>query len=294
MSPKVESGRFEDGRWHVRTEHGEQESYDFLISACGVLHHPRMPSIEGLESFEGTSFHTARWDDGVQLAGKRVGLIGNGSTVLGFLCESHATAGAHDNVSGFVSAAQSGTNTGASGFATAPLTAIVPPVITKSFSPTSILAGIGVSAMTFQIANPNAATALSGVAFNDNFPSSPGAMTVASPATFSTSGCGSPVFTPVAGATSIGFSGGTIAAGGTCTVTVNVAAAAIGRTASALHIAEVVGDDDVVELLAGNARRLERFSRGVVGDVGGDEIVGNVAPLTNAGDRLELTEDLDV
>ena len=80
LGTKVESGRFEDGRWHVRTEHGEQESYDFLISACGVLHHPRMPSIEGLETFEGKSFHTAQWDDGLELAGQRVGLIGNGST----------------------------------------------------------------------------------------------------------------------------------------------------------------------------------------------------------------------
>jgi cation diffusion facilitator CzcD-associated flavoprotein CzcO len=80
LGTKVESGRFEDGRWHLRTEHGEQGSYDFLISACGVLHHPRLPRIEGIESFAGNSFHTAQWDDDLQLAGKRIGLIGNGST----------------------------------------------------------------------------------------------------------------------------------------------------------------------------------------------------------------------
>jgi cation diffusion facilitator CzcD-associated flavoprotein CzcO len=80
LGTRVESGRFDQGRWLVRTEHGDEEDYDFLISACGILHHPRLPTIEGLDSFAGACFHTARWDDGVPLAGRRVGIIGNGST----------------------------------------------------------------------------------------------------------------------------------------------------------------------------------------------------------------------
>lgn len=80
LATKVTHGRFEDGRWRIRTEQGDEEAFDFLVSACGILHHPRMPRIEGLERFRGPCFHTAQWDDGVTLAGKRVGLVGNGST----------------------------------------------------------------------------------------------------------------------------------------------------------------------------------------------------------------------
>jgi cation diffusion facilitator CzcD-associated flavoprotein CzcO len=80
LGTRVLSGHFEDGRWRVVSERGDEGHFDFLISACGVLHHPRMPAIEGLESFAGPSFHTARWPEGLDLAGRRVGLIGNGST----------------------------------------------------------------------------------------------------------------------------------------------------------------------------------------------------------------------
>jgi cation diffusion facilitator CzcD-associated flavoprotein CzcO len=80
LGTRVESGAFEDGRWRVRTSRGDEETYDFLISACGILHHPKVPPIEGLDGFAGESFHTARWPDGLDLRGKRVGVIGNGST----------------------------------------------------------------------------------------------------------------------------------------------------------------------------------------------------------------------
>ena len=41
---------------------------DFLISACGVLHHPRLPEHPGLDSFAGDVFHSARWDHDVRAA----------------------------------------------------------------------------------------------------------------------------------------------------------------------------------------------------------------------------------
>ncbi len=131
-------------------------------------------------------------------------------------------------MSGYVSAAESGTNTGAGGFATATLTALAPPVIAKSFSPTSILVG-GVSTVTFQITNPNATAALGGVAFSDTVPDvtrrdgrggDAGGVSLLA--------AGRRVFAPAAGAASVSFSGGTIAAGGTCTVTVNVTAPVAG------------------------------------------------------------------
>jgi len=77
---EIVDARFEDGRWRIRTGDGDEATADFLVSACGVLHHPRVPKIDGLESFEGAAFHSARWDHSVDLRGKRVAVVGTGST----------------------------------------------------------------------------------------------------------------------------------------------------------------------------------------------------------------------
>ncbi|HXI11176.1 MAG TPA: hypothetical protein VNM92_00825 [Thermoanaerobaculia bacterium] len=137
------------------------------------------------------------------------------------------TSGPHSNVSGFISSTEGGTNSGTTGVATATLTAVLPPVIAKQFAPSPILPG-GTSTLTFTITNPNQNDILSGVAFSDTFPTSPAAMTVAGSPGATTSGCGAPLFSPVAAAGSISFSGGTLAGGGTCTVTVNVTAPVAG------------------------------------------------------------------
>ncbi len=102
-----------------------------------------------------------------------------------------------------------------------------PPVISKSFLPNPILVG-GTSVLTFTITNPDTTVSQADVSFTDNLPSTPGQMQVAAPPGISTSGCGSPSFAPIPGDTSLTFSGGTIAAGGTCTVMVNVTAPASG------------------------------------------------------------------
>jgi len=51
-----------------------------VISGVGFLNRPNMPQIEGMESFQGPSWHTARWPDDADLAGKRVAVIGTGCT----------------------------------------------------------------------------------------------------------------------------------------------------------------------------------------------------------------------
>lgn len=66
--------------WTVTLADGTRSVFDVVIVASGVLHHPRLPDIEGLDSFEGPAFHTARWDDTAQIDGAKVGLIGSGST----------------------------------------------------------------------------------------------------------------------------------------------------------------------------------------------------------------------
>lgn len=71
---------YEGPTWLLTTASGEQLRFDVVISATGILHKPVYPDIEGLESFAGASFHSARWEHSVDLSGKRVGIIGTGST----------------------------------------------------------------------------------------------------------------------------------------------------------------------------------------------------------------------
>ncbi|MCC6763909.1 MAG: NAD(P)/FAD-dependent oxidoreductase [Deltaproteobacteria bacterium] len=71
---------FENGRWRVELSDGSSDVGDVVIAATGVLHHPAYPDIPGLDSFAGVAFHTARWNHDVPLAGRRVGVIGTGST----------------------------------------------------------------------------------------------------------------------------------------------------------------------------------------------------------------------
>ena len=71
---------FENGRWRIQMTDGSTDVGDVVIAATGVLHHPAYPEIEGLDSFQRPLFHTARWNHDLPLAGKRVGIIGTGST----------------------------------------------------------------------------------------------------------------------------------------------------------------------------------------------------------------------
>lgn len=72
-----------DGQaWEVTTADGHTDRAEILIGATGVLHHPSVPDIEGLDTFAGAWFHSARWDHSVELVGRRVGVIGTGSTAV--------------------------------------------------------------------------------------------------------------------------------------------------------------------------------------------------------------------
>ncbi len=126
------------------------------------------------------------------------------------------------NTTGNVSSTNGGT--GNTGSATLTVGAIAPPSITKSFTPTTIEAG-GVTTITLVITNPNVALALTGVAVTDTFPAG---MTVAAPPN-ATNTCGG-TFAPVAGAGSVSLSGGNIAAGGNCTLSVDVTTSTLGSS----------------------------------------------------------------
>jgi cation diffusion facilitator CzcD-associated flavoprotein CzcO/acetyl esterase/lipase len=83
LDTRVALARYDEARaeWDVTTQDGARYSATYCIMASGCLSTPHRPAIEGLDDFEGDWYHTARWpQDGVELAGKRVGVIGTGST----------------------------------------------------------------------------------------------------------------------------------------------------------------------------------------------------------------------
>jgi len=67
--------------WLIKTSAGDHEA-DVLITACGQLSVPKLPTIKGLESFEGPAFHTAEWRHDVELSGKRVAVVGIGCSAI--------------------------------------------------------------------------------------------------------------------------------------------------------------------------------------------------------------------
>ena len=83
FNTRVTGARHDDARarWVVETEQGEQVSAKYLITAVGCLSAAQVPKIPGLEQFNGHWYHTGEWPhEGVDFTGKRVGVIGTGSS----------------------------------------------------------------------------------------------------------------------------------------------------------------------------------------------------------------------
>lgn len=83
LSTPVTSVVWNDDRqqYAVGTANSE-EWFHFVISAVGLLNVPRYPTWPGMDDFQGPMFHTSRWDDSVELKGKRVAVVGTGSTAI--------------------------------------------------------------------------------------------------------------------------------------------------------------------------------------------------------------------
>lgn len=77
---EVADARRGDGTWRIRCTDGTEMEADMVVAATGVLHHPRMPDIPGLSDFRGACFHSAQWRHDEPLDGRRIGVIGTGST----------------------------------------------------------------------------------------------------------------------------------------------------------------------------------------------------------------------
>jgi 4-hydroxyacetophenone monooxygenase len=86
-----------EGRWavEIRSADGHEHTLraNAVISAVGQLNRPLFPDIEGRDSFEGPSFHSARWDHELDLTGKRVAVIGTGASAVQFIPEIAPRAG---------------------------------------------------------------------------------------------------------------------------------------------------------------------------------------------------------
>ena len=83
FNTRVSSASFEEAaqRWQVNTETGERISARFCVMASGALSIPRLPDIPGIETFAGKVYHTGAWPhQGVDFGGRRVGVIGTGSS----------------------------------------------------------------------------------------------------------------------------------------------------------------------------------------------------------------------
>lgn len=72
------------GRWIVDTSQGRFTAR-VLVAAPGPLSEPAVPKLPGLETFAGTTFHSARWDHGYDLTGRRVAVIGTGASAIQFV-----------------------------------------------------------------------------------------------------------------------------------------------------------------------------------------------------------------
>lgn len=85
LSTRVQSAVYDDktNLWTVSTDKGNVVTARYVITAVGCLSAPNTPKFKGLDSFKGEIYHTGQWPhEGVDLSGKRVGVIGTGSTAI--------------------------------------------------------------------------------------------------------------------------------------------------------------------------------------------------------------------
>jgi cation diffusion facilitator CzcD-associated flavoprotein CzcO len=84
LGTEISRADFDSGAraWNVRTADGETFDAEVLVSACGQLSRPFVPDLPGLDSFGGPAFHSSRWEHDVDLAGKRVAVIGTGASTV--------------------------------------------------------------------------------------------------------------------------------------------------------------------------------------------------------------------
>jgi cation diffusion facilitator CzcD-associated flavoprotein CzcO len=89
LSTALEEAAYDEsaGLWRVRVSGGESMTTRVLVSAMGGLSRPAVPALPGADLFRGPAFHSARWDHGADLAGKRIAVVGTGASAIQFVPE---------------------------------------------------------------------------------------------------------------------------------------------------------------------------------------------------------------
>ncbi|EYF02625.1 flavin-containing monooxygenase [Chondromyces apiculatus] len=87
LGAKIRRAVFDEasGTWQLTTAQGETCRAKVVISGTGPLARPVVPELPGLERFAGRTFHSARWDHGYDLRGKRVAVVGTGASAIQFV-----------------------------------------------------------------------------------------------------------------------------------------------------------------------------------------------------------------
>lgn len=94
LNTEIVSADFQEssGLWLVKTGAGDEYTCKYFVSAMGMISEPVIPKFKGKENFKGACFHSARWPEGLDYAGKRVGIIGAGATAVQMLPVTAETA----------------------------------------------------------------------------------------------------------------------------------------------------------------------------------------------------------
>jgi cation diffusion facilitator CzcD-associated flavoprotein CzcO len=94
FNTELEGAEWDDDAdvWRIETSEGEMTA-DILVAGQGPLSEPSMPDLPGLESFEGTTFHSAEWNHDHDLDGERVAVIGTGASAIQFVPAIQPTVG---------------------------------------------------------------------------------------------------------------------------------------------------------------------------------------------------------
>lgn len=89
LETRVQSAVWDDeaARWSLGLDSGETVEAEVVVSAVGMFNELNYPAIDGLESFTGTSFHSARWNWDHELTGETVGVIGSAASAIQFIPE---------------------------------------------------------------------------------------------------------------------------------------------------------------------------------------------------------------
>jgi len=94
LNTEITEARYlaDKGWWQVTTGTGESFTCKYFISGMGMISQPEIPAISGMDRFKGPLFHSSRWPEGLDYAGKRVGVIGAGATSVQMVPELAKTA----------------------------------------------------------------------------------------------------------------------------------------------------------------------------------------------------------